>query len=271
MSQIYVNIACGDSFIDGWKNFDYQPYSPLVTKANLLDQLPLSDISADVIYSSHFLEHIPRNLVEFFLAECFRVTKPGGRLRLVLPDLEEMCRTYLDCRDKGEHDKADFLVLEMIDQCVRSIPGGELGSFYKNLIPTTLNEEMVNYVRQRTGHELQSESVVAKGNRWIRNLKSFNRVFSKIERLYCGAILKLLPAAFRQQNVTTAEVGERHTWIYDYHSVEKLLKQSGFVNVSRVTSTTSNIQNFPHYPLDVNHDGNPRKGLESMYIEAVKP
>jgi len=59
--------------------------------------------------------------------------------------------------------------------------------------------------------------------------------------------------------------------IYDFHSVEQLLKRVGFVNVERVTSSTSNIVDFPFYPLDVTKEGLPRKGLESMYIEAVKP
>jgi hypothetical protein len=59
--------------------------------------------------------------------------------------------------------------------------------------------------------------------------------------------------------------------MYDYYSLESLLRQVGFIDVQRMSATTSNIPDFPFQPLDINHDGLPRKGVESMYIEAVKP
>ena len=68
-----------------------------------------------MVYSSHFLEHIPRDQVAPFLQECWRILKPGGVLRIVVPDLENLCRIYLYHRDQGEHDLADFLVLELLD------------------------------------------------------------------------------------------------------------------------------------------------------------
>ena len=45
----------------------------------------------------------------------------------MVPDLEEMCREYLARRQMGAHEQADFVVLEMIDQCVRQVGGGEMG------------------------------------------------------------------------------------------------------------------------------------------------
>ena len=70
-----------------------------------------------------------------FLTECFRVAKPGATIRLVLPDFEEMCATYLDCRKAGDHAEADFLILEIIDQCVRPRRGGKLRDFFGSLDP----------------------------------------------------------------------------------------------------------------------------------------
>lgn len=267
----YINIACGDSYIDGWRNFDYAPHSSAVTRANLLSKLPLADSEAEVVYSSHFIEHIPRDLLASFLSECFRIIKSGGRLRLVLPDLEEMCGAYLSARGRGEHDKADFLILEMLDQCVRVEIGGELGDFYARLQSSPAQHgEMIEFVRKRTGHEFQSISSSMKGD-WGRVFENPAQILGKFERLYCRAILALLPSAFRRQNVSFGSVGERHTWIYDFHTISQHLKQAGFVHIERVTSSTSNIVDFPFYPLDVTREGQPRKGLESMYIEARKP
>jgi hypothetical protein len=152
-----INLACGDVFVsgDGWINLDYASSDASVMRADLLGRLPVADDQAALVYSSHFLEHIPRDQVEDFLLECFRILSPDGVLRLVLPDLDNMCRTYLAHRDAGEHDKANFLVLEMIDQCVRRESGGELGRYYqqvKSELPAS--EETVALIRERTGENL---------------------------------------------------------------------------------------------------------------------
>ena len=109
MSIKRVNIACGDSYINDWLNFDYAPHSSAVKKSNLLDKLNVPDCYAGVVYSSHFLEHIPKNLVTTFLTECFRITKQGGILRLVLPDLEDLCTNYIDKRKISYLQQAEII------------------------------------------------------------------------------------------------------------------------------------------------------------------
>ncbi len=270
MNQICVNIACGTVYVNGWKNFDYAPHSSSVIRANLLERLPILDCEVDVVYSSHFLEHIPRNLVSAFLSECFRIAKPAGHVRLVLPDMEELCGAYLTERQCGEHAKADFLVLEMLDQCVRTTTGGELGAYYAQLQSApAVNSEMLEYVRMRTGHDFLPFRDLRAAN-GLDHLPIPAIVLGKLEQLYIRALLALLPSAFRAENVSMASVGERHTWIYDFRSVAQLLMRAGFVDVRRVSATTSGITDFPFYPLDVTKGGQARKGAESMYIEAVR-
>ncbi len=43
--------------------------------------------SVSKIYTSHFLEHVPLEKGKLVLAECYRVLKKEGVMRLVLPDL----------------------------------------------------------------------------------------------------------------------------------------------------------------------------------------
>lgn len=154
-----VNLGCGPVYVDSadWLNLDFVTNSKSVLQANLLEKLPVDEGSAKLVYSSHFLEHIPKPQVMHFLAECLRVLKPGGVLRLVLPDLEEMARSYLMFRDAGEHKKADFLVVEMVDQCVRRESGGELGKLYRHLRGSdgsASRTELIDFVRVRTGEQL---------------------------------------------------------------------------------------------------------------------
>lgn len=267
-----INIACGDSYVVNWRNYDYAPHSDAVIKTDLLRRLPEQDLSADVIYSSHFFEHIPRNCVQDFINECFRVCNHNGWLRLVLPDLEELCKSYLLEVESGNHEKAKFIVLEMIDQCVRKSPGGELGEYYKRLQSTTHDtNDMKGYIKLRTGHDLSLVEEEPKFKSKYTALLSPQKIISWIEKQYCRLIVRLLPRAFRHQNVSFASVGEQHAWIYDFYMVEQILKQAGFVNIRRMSANTSNITEFPFFPLDVNKDGQLRKGKESMYIEAMKP
>jgi len=93
---------------------------------DLRNGIPFSDRTFDAVYHSHLLEHIDREAAPVFLRECLRVLRPGGELRIVIPDLESLARNYLDCVGRlpdrstmAEHSRA---VEEMIDQMVVRVP-----------------------------------------------------------------------------------------------------------------------------------------------------
>jgi hypothetical protein len=72
------------------------------------------------------------------------------------------------------------------------------------------------------------------------------------------------PPTFRTQNVSLAGVGERHHWLWDFHQLQQELEAAGFTGVQHRTSNSSAIPDFPFHPLDIEADGSPRKGAESM-------
>lgn len=266
--MVKINLACGTVFIDSldWLNLDFAPVASAVRKANLLGRMPVADGAAGLVYSSHFLEHVPRELVPGLLRECWRVLQPGGVVRLVMPDLENLAREYLARRDAGEHEKADFVVLELIDQCVRRESGGELGRFYRALAARTDEGalSLTAYVRERTGEDVRVG--LGGGGRW-----RWGAIRGRLERAWIRLCLRALPAAFRMQNVSLAAVGERHHWLWDFHQLRCELEAAGFVEVRRRTADSSAVADFPFHPLDVDAEGRPRKGAESMYVEARKP
>lgn len=266
-----LNLACGSTFVtgDGWTNLDFAPLAPEVVQADLLAPLPFADNSAELVYSSHFFEHVPRRSVPRLLDECFRVLAPSGTVRIVVPDLENICRTYLEERDAGRHDRADFLVLELIDQCVRKVSGGELCRFYAAL-ETDLGArpEMVTYITERTGHALGQEGGAALSGQ-APGLAE--RVGRKLRSLKMRLALRMLPPAFRAQNVSLAEIGETHQWMWDFHMLGEELARCGFDGIRRMDFRTSGIPDFPVEALDVDASDMPRKGMASMYVEAVKP
>jgi predicted SAM-dependent methyltransferase len=54
---------------------------------NVSKGLPFPTGSVDVVYSCHFLEHLPYEVGQTYLSDAFRVLRPGGILRTVVPNL----------------------------------------------------------------------------------------------------------------------------------------------------------------------------------------
>ena len=52
--------------------------------------------TVDKIYSSHLLEHLPRDKGIIFLKECYRILKFDGVMRLVVPDLLFHAEQYVE-------------------------------------------------------------------------------------------------------------------------------------------------------------------------------
>ena len=66
-----------------------------IRHANAVTRIPHAGGSVDAIYSSHMIEHLDRREAAGFLGECRRVLKPGGILRIVVPDLRVTVNDYV--------------------------------------------------------------------------------------------------------------------------------------------------------------------------------
>ena len=73
---------------------------------NLAYGVPLPDNSADFIFSSHSLHHLYRDQARDLIADAFRVLKPGGTIRIAVPDLAYIFSLY----QRGQRERAlEFL------------------------------------------------------------------------------------------------------------------------------------------------------------------
>ena len=57
--------------------------------------------SASAIYCSHVLEHMSLDEFRTTLRNVFSYLRPGGTFRLVLPDIEQLAKSYLADPDAG--------------------------------------------------------------------------------------------------------------------------------------------------------------------------
>lgn len=113
---LFVQYGCGLCAPDGWINFDASPtllvgrvpvigallprkgpkFPPNVRFGDVRRGLPVETASCRAVYASHVLEHLALDDFNKALAETFRILRPGGIFRLVVPDLEAAARKYLD-------------------------------------------------------------------------------------------------------------------------------------------------------------------------------
>jgi len=85
-----LNIGCGTKIFDDYINIDLGIFhfddgrivEPEMI-CNINDGLPFDDSSVDYIYSDSVIEHLDNP--EFFITECHRVLKVGGKFRLITP------------------------------------------------------------------------------------------------------------------------------------------------------------------------------------------
>jgi len=70
----------------------------LITRSD--DMAALADDTVDVIFTSNFFEHLPtKHDLMLTLAECHRVTRPGGRIVVLMPNVRYLAGRYWDYLD----------------------------------------------------------------------------------------------------------------------------------------------------------------------------
>jgi len=86
LKECRVNVGCGPQPLPGWINLEVSP-APNVYFWDCRRRLPFSDNAVSAIYSEHAFEHLDLETeAKPFLEECRRCLRPGGVIRLVVPD-----------------------------------------------------------------------------------------------------------------------------------------------------------------------------------------
>ena len=269
--QRLLNVGCGRCYHEDWTNIDLVAQGPSVRQYDLRRGLPYEDGAFDAVYHSHVLEHLTPEEARRMLVECRRVIRPGGVIRLAVPDLEEIARVYLESLEAvlvGD-DRAKYrhrwMTLELLDQLVRQKGGGKMGQVMSN--PDRIDME---FVRVRIGSEMEEHrNGLTKKSLGQRLAK----IVSDVRKQVALAAVTVIDGstgrdAYREGRFRQS--GEIHRWMYDQISLADLLNEVGFTNAVVQTSESSKITKFDSYRLDRNESGHARKP-DSLYMEATNP
>lgn len=265
-----LNIGCGAISHPEWLNLDLGIGSDVISH-DVTNGLPFPDKMFDVVYHSHLLEHIPREKALPFLKECSRVLRPGGVIRILVPDLEQIAVYYQDKLASAKESEADYdwIMLELYDQCVREKSGGLMEPYLRSshtglspFIAARMGGSAALYGEQANGTPMRIKPT------WRNFIRVMYRLRLEFALLIVHAIIgKKGRDAFMEGLFRNS--GEVHRWMYDNFSLGRLMANSGFVELNVVSPFESSIPDFVRYKLDVS-DGVVRKP-DSLVMEGVKP
>jgi predicted SAM-dependent methyltransferase len=121
--NIYLQYGCGLCAPDTWLNFDASPnlwlgkfsilgrfyagkkslgntpvhqrFPENILYGDIVNGLPVEENSCTGIYASHILEHLSLEDFRKALSNTYKILKPYGIFRLVVPDLEVLTKSYI--------------------------------------------------------------------------------------------------------------------------------------------------------------------------------
>lgn len=89
-----LHIGSGKVYLPGWVNLDIVSTVIADVHANAL-AIPYPQESFEIIYASHVLEHFSRHLTLAALTHWRSLLKPGGILRLAVPNFAAIVEQYI--------------------------------------------------------------------------------------------------------------------------------------------------------------------------------
>jgi len=100
----FYNIGAGSFSHPFWTNLDFDSDWYLKNRDNTrmgiqydllsLKPIPINSNSAEIVYSSHTIEHIPDKAAQFVFEEVYRILNKNGVFRLTTPNIELAYRAY---------------------------------------------------------------------------------------------------------------------------------------------------------------------------------
>lgn len=273
-----LNLGCGAEGHPAFVNVDLTA-APGVIEYDLRQGIPFPDATFDLVYHSTMLSMMRAADALTFMRECRRVLKPGGVLRVVTEDLEQMCRLYLAkleaaCRGDAESaDDYEWMLLELYDQATREFAGGEMAHYLRrNPLP---NERFIYSRIGEPGRRMVSGARAHAHSRpGRRGLRAAGRDFLNRQRARSRKLL--LTALLGSSRVRALEVGRFRLIsgqvsyrMYDRYSLEQLFLNAGLAEVAIETATNSRYPSWTTVNLDVSSQGQPARP-HTLIMEGIR-
>ena len=181
--QHYINLGSGPFVVEGLTNIDFFDTEGIDYGADLRYPLKIQDQAVDGVFTEHAIEHLSYEEAGRLLADCHRILKPGGVVRIVVPDVSLFIRSYAD------DDKYWFATWEQL-----MFIGSTDAERAKRRLTAPI--EAISFVTQEYGHRSSWDFAMLKGvleRIGFRNVKQ-----TEFRRGQCDKLLVDLDEADRR-------------------------------------------------------------------------
>jgi len=91
---VKLHLGCGKVILPGFVNMDARQLEGVDIVTDVFTLPTVEKNSVDLIYASHIFEHVPRPDTKKVLTRWYDVLKPGGTLRLAVPNFLAIVEQY---------------------------------------------------------------------------------------------------------------------------------------------------------------------------------
>lgn len=92
--SLKIHLGCGDINHPDFVNVDLRPLKHIHYIGGIDNLKMFRKDSVDLIYTSHCLEHVPHAKIDKVIKEWNRILKPGGKVRISVPDFDKITLIY---------------------------------------------------------------------------------------------------------------------------------------------------------------------------------
>jgi len=241
-SPKYLNVGGCDIVRPHWRSLDYitphyfnYNYDPVLIDFNIdlekKERWPIETNSYDLVYTSHLLEHLSQETVYFTLREIYRILKPGGGLRISVPNIDLPLLHY----EAG--DKYWFQIFFPEERWEIQYPKRK-GDYQTEYV-------LIDYFASSLVYEVSREEV-------RKDFNSMDKVsfLEKYRKLVTDESQRKTPGLHRN-------------W-FNFEKLNKLLKETGFSKIVQNQHRQSIFTEFCNKGID-------ESGKEvSIYMDAIK-
>lgn len=111
-----LHIGTSNNILDGWLNTDIFLNHDSVVYLDATKSFPFDDDTFDYVISEHMIEHVEYRGAEIMLRECFRVLRPGGRVRFATPDLGVLLALHSREKTEAQKNYIDWIISRLMPE-----------------------------------------------------------------------------------------------------------------------------------------------------------
>jgi predicted SAM-dependent methyltransferase len=126
-----LHLGASDHVLDDWLNTDISPHSKSVVYLDATKRFPFGDSTFHYIVGEHMIEHLEYHGAEVMMRECFRILKPGGRVRFATPDLQVLLALYSEDQTETQRKYIDWAVTRFMPEVRESKNVFVINNFFR--------------------------------------------------------------------------------------------------------------------------------------------